>query len=283
MECTWPSAAAEDDAPLEHWPDRCAVEVHQCAGAQVARRADLVIEETPIALVYNCISHAVMLTTPTDLIDFALGFSLTEGILRSADEMLDCDPVPAGDEGIEIRLSIPGWRFAELRERRRTLAGKTGCGLCGVESLQAVAQPVQRIQRTCVPDQGAIARALAELPAHQPLFRATGGGHAAAWIDTSGRVELAREDVGRHNALDKLIGALYRRGFRPHEGFVICTSRASFEMVQKTMTAGIGLLVAVSAPTGAAVRLAEQAGMTLVGFARGERMLVYSHPGTVLD
>lgn len=283
MECPLPLATTPDDAPIEHWPDQCAVEVHQLDGGQVAQRADRVIEETPVALVYNCISHAVMLATPTDLIDFALGFSLTEGILRSADEMLDCDPVRAGEAGIEIRLSISGWRFAELKERRRTLSGKTGCGLCGVESLKALERPTTHVGRTCRPAQGAIRRALAELPAHQHLFRETGGGHAAAWIDASGGVQLVREDVGRHNALDKLIGALYRQGFRPHEGFVICTSRASFEMVQKTLTAGIGLLVAVSAPTGAAVRLADEAGMTLVGFARADRMLVYTHPGAVLS
>jgi FdhD protein len=281
MECPLPSPPS-DHEPIEHWPDQTLVEVQQFDRGQVSLRLDRVIEEVPVALVYNCISHAVMLATPTDLVDFALGFSLTEGILRSADEMLDCDPVLAGNEGIEIRLSISGWRFSELKERRRTLAGKTGCGLCGVESLKAVAQPTLPVRRICVPEPGAIARALAELPTHQSLFRTTGGGHAAAWIDASGKVQLVREDVGRHNALDKLIGALNRRGFVPHEGFVICTSRASFEMVQKTMSAGIGLLVAVSAPTGAAIRLADAAGMTLVGFARGERMMVYTHPGAVL-
>jgi FdhD protein len=284
MECPWPLAVVPDeDTPIESWPEQLALDVHQLDHGQVSRRSDRVIEEVPIALVYNCISHAVMLATPTDLIDFALGFSLTEGILRGPEEMLDCDPVAAGEEGIEIRVSISGWRFAELKERRRTLAGRTGCGLCGVESLQAVARPPVPVRRTCLPRPGAVARALAALPAHQTLFRATGGGHAAAWIDASGEVQLVREDVGRHNALDKLIGALYRRGFTPHEGFVICTSRASFEMVQKTMVAGIGLLVAVSAPTAAAVRLADAAGMTLVGFARGERMLVYTHPGAVIS
>jgi FdhD protein/phenylacetyl-CoA:acceptor oxidoreductase accessory protein len=141
------------------------------------------------------------------------------------------------------------------------------------------------IARTCAPRPGAVARALADLPDHQHLFRLTGGGHAAAWIGREGEVRLVREDVGRHNALDKLIGALVRQGgpFVPHEGFAICTSRASFEMVQKAMTAGIGLLVAVSAPTASAVRLAEAAGMTLVGFARGERMLVYTHPEPLLN
>jgi len=284
MECPIPvSDGSDDDAPIEHWPDRYEVAVHQFDGGQVVQRADRVIEEVPVALVYNCISHAVMLVTPTDLIDFALGFSLSEGILLSADEMLDCDPVRAGAQSIEIRLSISGWRFAALKERRRTLSGKTGCGLCGVESLTALERPIVRIKRTCSPMPGAIARALAQLPTHQHLFRETGGGHGAAWVDASGRIELVREDVGRHNALDKLIGALHRRGFTAHDGFVICTSRASFEMVQKSMTAGIGLLIAVSAPTGAAVRLADEAGMTLVGFARGERMLAYTHPEPILS
>ncbi|RKT47139.1 formate dehydrogenase accessory sulfurtransferase FdhD [Thiocapsa rosea] len=285
MECPLPFASTEDApderAPIIEWPDQYALEVVALDRVRSTRRRDRVIEEVPIALVFNCISHAVMLATPTDLEDFALGFSLGEGILRSPGELLDCEPVGV-PEGIEIRMTVVGWRFAELKERRRTLAGRTGCGLCGVESLKALSRPVVPVSRTCVPRAGAVARAVAVLPVYQRLFRETGGGHAAAWIDADGDVQLVREDVGRHNALDKLIGALTRRGFTPHAGFIICTSRASYEMVQKAMSAGVGLLVAVSAPTGAAVRLAEAAGMTLVGFARGERMSVYTHPRSIL-
>jgi FdhD protein/phenylacetyl-CoA:acceptor oxidoreductase accessory protein len=281
-----PCCEPEPDAVEEAWPDHRPVQVLQWDEGGWVERADEAIEEVPIALVYNGVSHAVMLATPTDLPDFALGFSLGEGILGSASELYDCEAV-AVSQGIELRLSVASVRFAALKERRRTLAGRTGCGLCGVESLEAVERPPVRIARTCCPRPGAVARALAALPAHQRLFRLTGGGHAAAWIGPEGEVRLVREDVGRHNALDKLIGALARPGSRqpfvPHEGFAICTSRASFEMVQKAMTAGIGLLVAVSAPTASAIRLAETAGMTLVGFARGERMLVYTHPEPLLN
>jgi formate dehydrogenase accessory protein FdhD len=220
------------------------------------------------------------LVTPADLEDFALGFSLGEGILGSARDLYDCELMPV-PQGIEARLTLSSARFAALKERRRTLAGRTGCGLCGVESLVALERPLVPIGRTCTPARGAIARALAELPRHQALFRRTGGGHAAAWVGADGPVQLVREDVGRHNALDKLIGALVRRGLSPEAGFALCTSRASYEMVQKAMSAGIGLLVAVSAPTAAAVRLAQAAHITLVGFARGERMLVYTHPEPV--
>jgi formate dehydrogenase accessory protein FdhD len=254
--------------------------VLELAGGTALGRADAVIEEVPVALVYNGISHAVMLVTPTDLEDFALGFSLGEGILSSAQDLFDCELVPV-PQGIEARLTLAGARFAALKERRRTLTGHTGCGLCGVESLAALERPLVPVGRTCTPAPGAVARALAGLPRHQTLFRRTGGGHAAAWVGADGEVQLVREDVGRHNALDKLIGALVRRGLAPAAGFALCTSRASYEMVQKAMSAGIGLLVAVSAPTAAAVRLAQAARITLVGFARGERMLVYTHPEPV--
>lgn len=262
------------------WPDQIPVRVLELAGGTALARADAVIEEVPVALVYNGVSHAVMLVTPTDLEDFALAFSLGEGILGSACDLYDCELVPV-PQGIEARLTLSGARFAALKERRRTLAGRTGCGLCGVESLAALECPLVQVARTCTPAPGAIARALAELPQHQTLFCQTGGGHAAAWVGADGQVQLVREDVGRHNALDKLVGGLVRRGLAPEAGFAICTSRASYEMVQKAMSAGIGLLVAVSAPTAAAVRLAQAARITLVGFARGERMLVYTHPEPV--
>ena len=265
---------------MNDWPDHCPVQVRQVQGGHCLALADQVIEEVPVALVYNGVSHAVMLVTPTDLEDFALGFSLGEGILASVRDLYDCESVPHG-QGIEVRMTVAGACFATLKERRRTLAGRTGCGLCGVESLAALERPTLPVARTCVPRRGAIVRALAALPQQQPLFRLTGGGHGAAWVRADGTVQLVREDVGRHNALDKLIGALTRQSFVPENGFVICTSRASYELVQKAMTVGIGLLVAVSAPTAAAIRLAERAQITLVGFARGERMLIYTHPQTL--
>ncbi|WP_295582646.1 formate dehydrogenase accessory sulfurtransferase FdhD [uncultured Lamprocystis sp.] len=264
------------------WPEHCGFQVLELNAGQAVERADEVIEEVPVALVYNGISHAVMLVTPTDLEDFALGFSLGEGILTSVRELYDCECLPVR-QGIECRMRVAGAPFSALKERRRTLAGRTGCGLCGVESLAALERPIVPVSvgQTCTPTARTIAGALAELPRHQPLFRLTGGGHAAAWVRADGEVRLVREDVGRHNALDKLIGALARAGLRPADGFVICTSRASYEMVQKAMSAGIGLLVAVSAPTASAIRLAQAAHISLIGFARGERMLVYTYPDAI--
>nr|WP_231874609.1 formate dehydrogenase accessory sulfurtransferase FdhD [Azoarcus sp. KH32C] len=238
---------------------------------------ETVIEEVPVALVYNGISHAVMLASPTDLEDFALGFSLSEGILSNPGELYDCEVVH-GPGGIEVRLDIAAARMFGLKERRRNLAGRTGCGLCGVDSLDAaVRTPAPVAPRTAV-RASAIQRALAELNALQPLHRATGAAHAAAWADNDGSLQLVREDVGRHNALDKLAGALAAHRVNPADGFAVVTSRASYEMVQKAATAGIGVLAAISAPTAFAVRVADAAHVTLVGLARAGRMTVYTHP-----
>ena len=176
-------------------------------------------------------------------------------------------------------MALAGERFAAMRERRRALAGRTGCGLCGIESLAQLqrALPPARLADTAI-QPGALERAQAELAALQPLFQLTGAVHAAAWCRRDGSVALVREDVGRHNALDKLIGAIATRGCGFDDGFVLMTSRASYEIVQKAATVGIAAIAALSAPTGMAVRLAEAAGVTLVGFARGHRHSVYTHP-----
>lgn len=238
---------------------------------------DHVVEEVPVALVYNGISHAVMLATPDNLEDMALGFSLTEGILESPAELYGVEVVP-GCQGLEVHLEIASRRFMALKERRRTLAGRTGCGLCGVESLDAVARPQRALQRGLLLPVAAVARALDQLPDWQQLHRITGAVHGAAWVDALGNIHTLREDVGRHNALDKLVGWLAKRRIDPAGGFVLTSSRASYEMVQKCVAAGIGCLVAISAPTGLAVRLAEESGLTLAGFARGNRLVIYSHP-----
>ena len=236
---------------------------------------DIVAEEVPVALVYNGVSHAVMLATPADLEDFALGFSLTEGIVAQRREIYDIVVQP-GELGVEVQLEIASERFAALKARRRNLTGRTGCGLCGVESLEAaVRHPTPLAQRVRVHDD-AILRAMTELPSHQPLHTLTGGAHAAAWSDLDGNLLLAREDVGRHNALDKLIGALSHASIDLTEGFVAVTSRASYEMVQKAASQGISLLAAVSAPTAYAVRLATEANVALVGFARAGRFSYYT-------
>lgn len=232
---------------------------------------DELVEEMPLALVYNGISHAVMLATPADLEDFAVGFSMTEGVVDHVRQIYDVEAEPAG-QGIELRVHIAAARMAALKERRRTLAGRTGCGLCGVESLADALRPARPVPAGGRLSVAALDRACDRLAACQPLHRLTGASHAAAFADWSGELRLVREDVGRHNALDKLAGALARSRTEPASGFVLVTSRASVEMVNKTAAAGIGLLAALSAPTGLAVREAERAGLTLVGFAgRGQR------------
>ncbi|WP_245591418.1 formate dehydrogenase accessory sulfurtransferase FdhD [Derxia gummosa] len=236
---------------------------------------DTVVEEVPVALEFNGISHAVMLATPADLEDFALGFALTEGIVRDATEVRDIEVEPRC-EGIAVKLDIASERFAGLKERRRSMTGRTGCGLCGTESLAHAVRSLPAVASRAVTSRAAIASALNTLPARQPLQRATGGAHAAAWCDTDGRVLLVREDVGRHNALDKLAGALARGGFDADAGFALVTSRASVEMVQKAQALGIGILVAVSAPTALAIDIATRAGICLAGFARGRNLNLYS-------
>lgn len=238
---------------------------------------DWVADEVPVALEYNGISHAVMLATPLDLHDFALGFSLSEGILENAGELYGVEE-EASALGITLHLSVAAGAFARLKERRRSLAGRTGCGLCGTESLEHVARPLPTLPDTPALSRAAIARAMSQFCALQTLQQATGAVHAAAWCSADGEVRWLREDVGRHNALDKLIGALALNDVRAADGFIAVTSRASFEMVQKTVAAGVPLLAAVSAPTSFAVATAERAGLTLVGFARQQDLVVYCRP-----
>ncbi|MBU1358420.1 MAG: formate dehydrogenase accessory sulfurtransferase FdhD [Gammaproteobacteria bacterium] len=237
---------------------------------------DLVLEETPVALVYNGISHAVMLASPIDLEDFAIGFSLTEGIVDSTDEIYDIDEVPSC-EGIALHLRIASSRMAALKLRRRALTGRTGCGLCGVESLAQAVQPVRAVSMGGRIGWPAVELALSVLAGRQALHQATGAAHAAAFVGWNGEMKLLREAVGRHNALDILVGAMAKDGSHGDEGFALVTSRASYEMVHKTAAAGIRVLVALSAPTGLAVRAAQEAGVTLIGFAGRRRPLVYSH------
>jgi len=262
------------------------IEAHNNYGAQrwigsVATHSDeTVAEEVPVALVYNGISHAVMLATPANLEDFALGFSLSECVVGRAGEILDLEIVEQAN-GIEVHMQLTAERAHALKQHRRTLAGRTGCGLCGAESLDQLARRAVTVQSSSALSHGALARALDALQGEQQLFRLTGAVHAAAWCNFDGGIELVREDVGRHNALDKLIGALAtgRKGF--NDGFVLMTSRASYEIVQKAAAVGIAVVAAVSAPTGMAVRVATDSGVTLIGFVRGERHCVYSHPERV--
>lgn len=238
---------------------------------------DWVAEEVPVALEYNGISQAVMLATPLDLDDFALGFSLSEGLLQSADELFDIEAENC-ELGITLHLRVTGSAFARLKDRRRSMSGRTGCGLCGTESLSQVMRALPPLPPGPVLRRSAISRAMAQFQALQTLQQATGAVHAAAWCSADGEVQLLREDVGRHNALDKLIGALARARVDASAGFIAVTSRASFEMVQKAASAGVPLLAAVSAPTSLAVQTAARAGLTLVGFARQQDLVVYTRP-----
>lgn len=240
----------------------------------VSDALEWVAEEVPVALVYNGVAHAVMLASPLDLEDFALGFSLSEGLIDHADELLDCEQLDDA-AGITLDLRITLRCFMRLKERRRTLAGRTGCGVCGAERLADAVRPVRQPVAGLAVDGAAIERAMGELGSRQGLQQTTGATHAAAWCGLDGEVRVLREDVGRHNALDKLVGHLAKAGVDPHTGFVAVTSRASYEMVHKTATAGIGLLAAISAPTALAVQVAEQANLSLVGFARGRRATIY--------
>ena len=239
---------------------------------------DWVATETAIALVYNGISHVVMMATPADLEDFALGFSLSEGILESAKQLLDCE-IAETDKGIELALTITAEPFAKLKEKRRNLVGRTGCGLCGAESLdQAITEPAMVTTELTLSHE-ALQKAASALASQQTLQQQTGAVHGAAYCDQQGEILLVREDVGRHNALDKLLGALAKKE-KAHDkepGFALVTSRASYEMVAKTTSANIPLLAAVSAPTSLAIELAEKSGLTLVGFTRTGRHVVYAN------
>lgn len=244
--------------------------------------AEILAEEVPIGFTYNGEPYAVMLATPCDLEDFTRGFTLTQGIVETAAEILAIDVKP-GLAGIECAVRIPAPRAAAVQRDARRLPGLSGCGLCGVRTLEDAVQWPEPVASTLSIDGRALHRAIAALRARQPLFAATGATHAAAFATAHGEVSCVREDVGRHNALDKLIGALLAAEVDPHSGFIAVTSRASVEMVQKTARAGIGLLAAVSAPTALAVALADSLGLTLLGFVRDGRHTVYAHPARLDD
>lgn len=268
--CGKPPADAE-------WPAQATLPARRIIDGGAVDSLECLVEEIPVALVYNGISHAVMLASPSDLEDFAMGFSLCEGIVASPREIYGIELARA-PQGIEARIELATERFMGLKARRRSLIGRTGCGLCGVDSLEAATRAVAPVRATPRIAPATILRAVEALPAHQHLHRATGAAHGAAWAAPDGRLLALREDVGRHNALDKLIGALLREGIAPDTGFAVVTSRASYEMVQKLATFGGGLLAAVSAPTAYAVRLAQASRITLAGFARAGRLTFYSNP-----
>ena len=234
-------------------------------------QVETLAEETAVALVYNGHPHAVMMATPADLDDFALGFSLTEAIVATPEELQIVDRLVTA-HGISMQMHIPQARFDAMEQRGRSLTGRTGCGLCGTDRLEAAIRPVRPVPPSPL-DPTRLAPFFAELQDQQPLNARTGAVHAAAVLDAEGRLHV-REDVGRHNAIDKAVGAARRAGATPQA--LLATSRASYEVVHKAAEAGIGLVAAISAPTALAVRLAEEAGMVLMGFARGSRCTIYA-------
>lgn len=242
---------------------------------EITEGLDQVANELPIALVFNGISHVVMMATPAELEDFALGFSLSEGIVSSSQQVLDIEPRSVS-EGIELNISITGEAFAQLKNKRRNLTGRTGCGLCGAESLQQAKPVLEPVTSDIKITHSALQVAISDLEQHQYLQKQTGAVHAAVWCDTEGQILVVKEDVGRHNALDKLLGAMARQNICANSGFILVTSRASYEMVVKAARANVGILAAVSAPTSLAINLAQQSDIGLVGFTRSQRHVIFA-------
>ena len=230
--------------------------------------------ETPVQVSYGGVPFGVMMLTPADLVDFAFGFSLTEGIIATATDVVAVEPVSLPD-GLGLRVTLVGSKLHAHLARKRALSGRTSCGLCGIEDLAALPRAAARPAPAETVSRQAIETALDALDRHQPLSAETRAVHGAAWCNTAGQIICVREDVGRHNALDKLIGACLRAGHGSANGFILITSRASFEMVEKAAAFGAGTLVAISAPTSLAIERAQTLGLTLVGIARRDAMTVF--------
>lgn len=238
---------------------------------------DELAEEVPVALVYNGISHVVMMASPKDLMLFAIGFSLSEGIIANRSEIYGMEVLKVCN-GLEVQIELSSRRFMALKERRRALAGRTGCGVCGVEQLDDVGRPIEPLPFTQTFSLKYLDLALEHLNDVQPVGRLTGCTHAAAWVTPNGTLVGGMEDVGRHVALDKLLGRRAGEGDAWHKGAVLVSSRASYEMVQKAAMCGVEILFAVSAATTLAVEVAERCNLTLVGFCKPGRATIYTHP-----
>lgn len=250
------------------------IELWQRHDLQQAKE-DWLAEEVPVALVYNGISHVVMMASPKDLELFALGFSLSEGIIESPADIYGID-VSQVCNGLEVQIELSSRRFMGLKERRRSLAGRTGCGVCGVEQLNDIGRPITPLPFTQTFDLNNLDAALNQMREFQPVGQLTGCTHAALWLNENGTILDGKEDIGRHVALDKLLGVRAREAW--HNGAVLVSSRASYEMVQKSAQCGVEILFAVSAATTLAVEVAQRCNLTLVGFSKPGRATVYTHP-----
>lgn len=253
------------------------VSVDRWTQGTTTHTTDQVAEEVPVALVYHNVPHVVMLATPADFEDYAVGFTLSEGLVARPEEIREIE-VTRGAEAVDVRITVAWERFTELLHRRRNLTGRTGCGLCGAETAADAIRAVEQVGRGPDVTVQDLHAAIEQLGTMQPINARTGSVHAAAWVSPGRGIQLVREDVGRHNALDKAIGALVRGTVDVSSGYMLITSRASYEMVQKCATVGISFLAALSAPTAFAVRMAQRTGVTLVAFARRDRHVVYAHP-----
>lgn len=251
------------------------VAVHRVKHNQAEYMLDHVVVESPVALVYNGISHAVMMTTPTNLEYFAKGFSLSEGIISNLNQLYSLD-IQYSEIGTQIDMTIASSAFSALKVRRRSLVGRTGCGICGMESLQQFNQDMPRVTTLFQNEWLAqIPQAISKLAIQQDITKVTGGAHAAAWV-AEGDIVALFEDVGRHNALDKLLGYLAQHDYDLSAGFVFMTSRASYELIRKCAQLNISLLASISAPTSLAIQMAKHAGLTLASFCRGDSFVVYT-------
>ncbi|TIX49491.1 formate dehydrogenase accessory sulfurtransferase FdhD [Alteraurantiacibacter aquimixticola] len=233
------------------------------------------VPEVPVALEYNGLAYAVMMATPSDLADFALGFALTEGLAATPADVTDLDVVEV-EKGWICRAQLTGLGIEKLTERVRTRVAESSCGLCGIENLDAVAKPLPKVPAHEALDPQAIFAALSKLRDHQPLTKQTGAAHAAAFCTVDGTILHAREDVGRHNAMDKLVGALAKAGQNPTNGFILSSARCSYEIVEKAVHAGATRLVTISLPTSMAVERAEAADLSLWCLARDDSVICVS-------
>lgn len=274
---TCPAPDSEGSPAPEAGPRDCSAVVSGIGhrSLSVSEAVEWVLpEEEPAALVYNRRTFAVMMVSPADLEDFGIGFSLAERIVEKASDIRDLS-VRRLDAGLAVEMSISNAQAAALMGRRRAMEGRSGCGLCGIESLEALRDPLPKVTAPQV-EPAAVAAALDALDDHQPMRARNRSVHGAAWCDRRGNILLSREDVGRHTALDKLIGAMARAGMDMRDGFALLSSRCGFELVQKAAAVGIGLLASVSAPTTMALSMARGAGMSLAVSARGKGVVVLS-------